>query len=174
MLTAGVVMMLAGAGFCTAAPEDAPRPEAPVLSTEISGRDLVFFTGMARETALVAGLSELAEKHAVTPEVQALAAAVDKDEAAARASLTALAGRKQVPVAVEPDGEGKKQLLALGKLKGPKFDKSYLDALADAQDEMEKSLEAGAASADGDIKAAAQAAQGTLKEERERVRKLGF
>ena len=173
-MTAGLVLALGCAAIHAAEPEDAPRPNAPILSSEMSGGDLSYFTGTARQTALLVALSSLAQKHAITPEVQALAASVGKDQTAAAASLKDLAARKNVPLRAEPDGTGKKQLQGLAKLKGPKFDKTYLDALADAQEQLETSLQAGTSSADEQVKASAQAGMEVLKREREAVRKLGM
>jgi predicted outer membrane protein len=174
LTVAGVFAAMLAVCAAATAPEEAAAPQAPILSSEMSGADLVFFTGAARQTALLARLSELAKGRAVTPEVQAVAAGVWKEQTDAAARLKELAGREHVPLPEAPDGLGKKQLQTLAKLKGAKFDKSYLDALGDAQDLLETSLEAGAASMDKEIKAFAEAGLATLKEERERVKKLGM
>jgi len=168
--------MLTGAAVSAGAggPEEAAPTPAPLLSTEISGSDLMFLTGAAPQMALLAELSDLAKKNAVTPEVQSEAATTWREQTDAAARLKALAGRVHVPVAAEPDDAGKQVLDALGKAKGMKFDKLFLDAQGDAQDQLEASLESGASSSDGEIKAFAQAGLGTLKQERERVRKLGL
>jgi len=175
-LALGAAALLAATltALCAAGPEEATPTPAPIVSTEISGSDLGFFTGAARQTALLVRVSGLAKRHAVTPEVQAVAAAVWQEQTDAAARLKKLAERKQAPLPEEPDGEGKKLLQTLGKLTGPKFDKSCLDALGDAQDALETSLEAGAASMDGEIKAFAVAGLGTLKQERQRVSRLGM
>lgn len=172
--SAVIAMMLGAAAVCMAAPEDAPAPKAPILSTDLDGRDLAFFDGASHQTALVIRLSGLAVKHAVTPEVQQMAAAVGKEQAEAAGKLIALADQKHLPMAVEPDGQGRKQLDSIEKLAGAKFDKSYLNALGDAQDALAASLESGAASADKDIKQYAQTGIEILKQERERVKKLGM
>jgi predicted outer membrane protein len=170
-LTAAVTML--GGALC-AAPEDATPTPAPILSTEMSGSDLGFFMGAARQAELLARLSELAKAHAVTPEVQALAAAVLKDQTDAAVKLKSLAERKHAPLGAEPDRARAQLVESLGKLKGPRFDKSYLDALGDAQDALETSLNAGAGSSDAEIKALAEADLATLKQEQDRVRKLGL
>jgi hypothetical protein len=175
-IAAAVFATMAGAVICRAAagPEEATPAPREILSTEISGSDLAFLTGAAPRMALLARLSELAKKEAVTPEVQAEAAQTSKEQTEAAGRLAELAGRLHVPVAQEPDGPGRMVLQTLGKLKGVKFDKSYLDAQGDAQDSLETSLEAGAASTDETIKAFAEAGLETLKQERARVRKLGL
>ena len=181
-LKAVLAAMLGGAallgGAAISAPgrdiEDAPPPPSRLLSTEISGSDLAFFMGAAPRMALLAGLSELARKRAVTPEVQAEAELVWKEQTAAAARLKELADHLHVPLETAPDGPGKTVLQAVGKLKGLQFDKSLLDAQGDARDLLETSLEAGAGSADETIKAFAEAGLETLKAERERVRKLGL
>jgi len=153
---------------------DSTPPPMPILSTEISGSDLAFFTGAASQMALLARLSELAKKQAVTPEVQVEAGALEKEQTGAMAQLKTLAIRKHAPADAEVDDAGGKLLQALGKLNGVKFDKSFLDAQGDAEDALQASLEAGAGSSDADIKAFAAAGLETLKAERERVRKLGL
>jgi len=172
--SAVIAMMLGAAAVCAAAPEDAPAPKAPILSTDLDGRDLAFFDAASRQTALVVRLSGLAVKHAVTPEVQEMAAAIGKEQADAAGKLIALADQKHLPMSMEPDGQGRKQLDAIEKLAGAKFDKSYLDALGDAQDALAATLDAGAGSADKDIKQYAEAGIEILKQERERVKKLGM
>jgi len=173
---AAFAVMLGGAAACatTNDAEYASPPPAQIVSTELSGSDIVFLTGAAREAALLVRLSEMAKGRAVTPEVQALAAAVWKEQTDTVRRLKDLAGRKQVQLPEESDGQGKKLMEKLAKLKGQKFDKCCLDAMADAQDILEAALVTGAGSADGDLKAFAQAGIGTLKAERGRARKLGM
>jgi predicted outer membrane protein len=154
--------------------EDATPTPAPILTTDISGSDLAFFMGAGPQMALLARMCDLAKKQAVTPEVQAEAATASKEQADAGARLKALAAGKGVTVADEPDDQGKGILQALDQLKGVKFDKSFLDAQADAEDALETSLNAGAGSSDKEIKALAEAGLETLKQERERVKKLGL
>jgi predicted outer membrane protein len=167
---------LAMAAVCAAqnGPEYASPPPAAILSTEISGGDLVFFTGAGPETALMEEISALAQKQAVTPEVKALAGIVLKEQSDAAEQLKGLAAAKNVPISQEPDMQGRKEILALAKVTGPRFDKSFLDALGDVQDLLETSLEAGAASSDKEIKAYADAGLETLKKERDGVRRLGL
>jgi predicted outer membrane protein len=147
---------------------------SPIITTDISGSDLAFFMGTARESALIARLSDLAKTHAVTPEIQTLAAAISKEQSDVVARLKSLAARKSVPLPAEPDGAGRKQLQTLAAISGPRFDKTYLNALSDAQNALDSSLGAGATSTDKDIMALAQAGQGMLKSERSQLRKLGL
>jgi predicted outer membrane protein len=167
-------LVLAAAGTLRAAPEEDGAPAVSlILSTEVSGSDLAFFSGAARETALLGRLCEMARKHATAPEVQALAAAVEKEQTDWAAQLKELSGHKHVPLTGEPDREGMKLLLRLEKLTGVKFDKSCLDALGDAQEMLETSLKAGAGSADPEIRRLAEGEMGRLKQERERERRMG-
>ena len=174
-IAAVVVLAAMAGGAVMRAPgndvEDATPPPARILSTEISGSDLEFLTGAGPEMALLARLAELAKKRAVTPEVRAEAAAVYTEQTDAIARLKELSGRLRVPLDTEPNGAGLKVLQAIGKLKGVKFDKAYLDAKEDA---LETIMEAGAGSSDAAIKAFAQAGLQILKLERERVRRLGL
>jgi len=154
--------------------EYAPPPPAPILSTDISGGDLLFLTSAARQINQAARLSGLAKNKAVTPEVQALAAAVWKEQSAAAARLKDLAARKHVPLQSEPDLPAKRELDALARLEGIRFDKACIDALGEAQALLETSLSAGAASSDKDIQAFAQANLGTLKQEQKQLSRLGI
>jgi len=175
-LTAAAVCAATMAGAVIGAPEDdvPGQGRGKILSTEITGSDLGFFTGAARQTALVLEVASLAKTHATTPEVRALAAATWKEQSDNSARLKDLAASKQVPLPEEPDGQGKKLLQTLAKLKGVKFDKACLEAFSDTQDQLETSLQAGAASTDRAIKAFAETGLGVLKPERERVKKLGI
>jgi predicted outer membrane protein len=169
--------LIAAAAFATSLLAAAPcRADAPppLITSDISGSDLDFFMGAARETALITRMSEMAKRDAVTPEVQSLAAIVAREQGDAAARLKDLAAHKAVQLPEEPDGAGRKELQTLGAMVGPRFDKSYLDALVEAQGSLDTSLQAGAASTDKDIKALAQKGQGTLKAERDQIRKLGM
>ena len=154
--------------------EDSTPTPMPILSTEISGSDLGFFMGAGPQMALLERLSELAQKRAVTPEVKSEAGMVLKEQTDAAVRLKTLAAARHVPVADEPDEAGKKILQSLGKLDGVQFDKAFLNAQGDANDALEASLDAGAGSTDGEIKAFAQAELQALTAEKERVRKLGL
>jgi putative membrane protein len=173
-LIAAVLLIGIMGGTALSAPEEGKAAQTAILSTEISGSDLVYFTGAARKMALITWLSQLAKERAATPEVLALARAVWKDQTDAAARLKALAGRRDVPVPEEPDGQGKKVLETLGGMKGVKFDKSYIDALTDTLNLLETSMQAGAASSDKEIKAFAQSGLGMVKMEKEQVRRLGM
>jgi len=176
LIRTAVVAVVAMAAISAAARdiEDSTPTPFPIISTEISGSDLAFFTGAGPQMALLAQLSELAAKRAVAPEVQAEAAMLSKEQSAAAARLQQLAASKNVPLAADPDDPGKQVLQNLKKLDGVRFDKSFLDAQQDAQDALETSLQSGASSTDPDIKSLAEADLQTLKQERDRLRKLGL
>lgn len=180
-----LIIIIAGGmfafGVAGAAPgsQSTPSPTpaaaaAGIITTDISGSDLTFFTGSARAAALITQLSGLAKTRAVTPQVQIVAAAIAKEQADACAALEVIAVREHIRLPREPDAAVRKQLEALGKLHGAKFDKSYLEALGEAQDSLEGGLTAGASSTNKDIKACAEAGLATLKQERDRVAKLGL
>lgn len=169
-LLAGVVFAV----ICAAAPGAPAKAGAPALyNTEISGGDLLFLTGGARTGVLLVRLSNLAGAHAVTPEVKELAAAVEKDQTAALARMKEMAARKQVSLPEEPDAAGGRLLQHAGQLNGPKFDKTYLDALSEAQRQLAAAFEQAAHSSDAAIKAFATAAQPALQRQTARARRLG-
>jgi len=171
------VALAGAAAISTAAAadiEDATPTPAPILSTEISGSELGFLMDAAPQIALLVHLAELAKTRAVTPEVQSEAATVSKEQTAAAGQLKDLATHNNVPLTGDPDDQGAKILATLHDLSGVKFDKAFLDAQADAQDALETTLNTGAASSDPAIKAFATANLQTLKQERDRVRKLGL
>ena len=158
----------------TAAPEDAKAPPMAIVTTEITGNDLAFFKGAAQETALLTQLCDLARAHSTTPEILSLTAGIGKDQSAAAAKLKELAAAKQIPLPTGPDGLGKKQLQSLARLKGARFEKGCIEAITDAQDALETSLTAGAASADKEIKDYSANGLQTLKTERSQLHKLGI
>ncbi len=172
LLTAAILIAWAGARAATN--EYATPTPAPILSTDMSGADLAFLTEAPPEVALVVELSALAKKHAVTPEVRDLAAGIFNQQTAAAESLKKLAATYQMPASQDPDPKGKRQLKAIAALKGVKFDKSYLDALSDAQDQLEAILEAGTTSQDKTIKAEADVEMAALKAQMDQVKKLGL
>jgi hypothetical protein len=154
--------------------EDATPTPAPILSTDISGSDLGFLTGAAHQMALLSKISELASKQAVTPQVQSEAAATMKEQTNAITALQKIAAGYHVPLDTELQDEDMRLLKSLEAEKGLKFDKDYLDAQTDANHALEATLTAGAASSDAGIKAFAQDGLSRLKQEQDRVRKLGF
>ncbi|HEX4083808.1 MAG TPA: DUF4142 domain-containing protein [Chthoniobacteraceae bacterium] len=152
---------------CMAAPSQ-------ILSTDLNGSDLAFFSGAPAQIALVAGLSAMARDRAITPEIKEMASGIASGQTALAARIKDLAAAKHVPISVEVDGAGKKQLQSLSRLKGPKFDKTCVDMLSDALDSLRQALAPGAASSDADIKSLAQSSLDTVKQERDRLRKLGI
>jgi putative membrane protein len=154
--------------------EDATPTPAPIFSTDISGSDLGFLTGVAHDMALLTKISALASKQAATPEVQAEAATVVKDQTDAMTALQKLADGFHIPLDTELPAGDARTVKSLKAQKGLKFDKAYLDAQADADHVLETSLTNGAASSDAGIKTFAQKSLAYLKQEEDRVRKLGF
>jgi hypothetical protein len=154
--------------------EDSTPTPAPIISTDISGSDLTFLTDAARQIALLKTLSTLASKSAVTPEVQAEASAVVKDQTDALTALQKIAAGDHVSLDTGLHDADQRLAKSLRSQKGLKLDKAYLDAQADADHALEASLTAGAASSDAGIKAFAQNNLAKLKQEQDRVRKLGF
>jgi predicted outer membrane protein len=171
------IAALAGASAVSAIAaniEDATPTPAPILSTEISGSELGFLMDATQRIALLVRLAGLAKTKAVTPEVQAEAATISKEQTAAAAQLKDLAASDHVPLTDGPGDQGEKVLADLRNLSGVKFDKAFIDALADAQDALGPALNTGTTVADPAIKAFAAANLQTLKQERDRIRKLGL
>jgi hypothetical protein len=169
-----VMIVLAGVSLRATAPEDAPRAVAPILSTEISGADLDFFSGAARNSALLYRLCTMTRKHAMLAEVGNLTGAIADEQGQFGPHLKELAAKKGVPLDIEPDGQGKTLLLRLEKLEGARFDKSAIDAITDVQAELEASLKSGAASTDAQIKAMASGELQALGAEQAKIRRLGI
>lgn len=175
LTAAAVFAVMLGATVCAAPGDDTRYPaRLKIWSTDISGGDLSFFTLGAHQMALLVRLCDLGRDKATTPEVQMIAVAVSKEQADALARLKELAAQKRVTLSDEPDGLGKKRLQALAKLTGPRFDKSLLEAMADARDMLETAFLAGTSSSDLAIKSVAQTDLATVKQERERARRLGI
>jgi putative membrane protein len=154
--------------------EDATPTPAPILSTEISGSELGFLMDAGQQISLLVRLADLAKTRAVTPEVKAEAATVSKEQSPAAAQLKDLAASDHVPLSDGPGDDGGKVLATLRTLSGVKFDKAFIDALADAQDALGTALNTGATLSDPAMKAFAAANLQTLKVEGDRIRKLGL
>jgi putative membrane protein len=154
--------------------EDATPTPAPIISTELSGNDVTFLKDSPAQMALLIQLSQMADTRSVTPEVKALAATVLKDQTDTLAKLKDVAKQNGVSIDANPDKQGKKTIAKLSKLTGILFDKAFLDAQGDIDDALQTSLQAGTASSNADIKAAADSALTALKAERDQLRKLGI
>jgi len=170
----GAIMTCVAIGAGAKDVEDATPTPAPILSTEVSASDLSCLTGAAHYMALLTIMSGMADKHAVTPEVKAEAAAVAEEQKPAMESLEMLAGKLNVPLDAELNGVDTDALASIGTQKGLKFDKAFLDAQRDAEDALGTALTDGLNSTDANIKEFAKTGLTRLKQEQDRMRKLGF
>lgn len=168
--------VLAGSAVHSIAADIEYATPAPprILSTEISGRDLAFFMAAAPEMALLGKVAEVGAQRAVTPEVKAEAILLVKEEKDQVAKLKALADEMGPPLSLEPDATGAKTIKTLARLQGVKFDKSFLDDAADAEDQLRAALISGAASQTGAIKDFCNVELAALKQQRQRLNRLGL
>lgn len=127
--------------------------EAPKLITsEMSGSDLQFFTNVAEAGRLQAYLVELLTTKAESEQIKALGSALASTQEQENKQITRLAGLKGWKVSTEPTPAQKALGAALDKETGSNFDKAVMDKVAAASQQAVSAYEAAAQSTDTDIK----------------------
>jgi putative membrane protein len=144
----------AAAAAISAAPVSTER-RAPstIISSEIGGRDLQFLSAALEHGRVQLYLGELAKNKADTEQIKAVGEVISDAQMEENKKLVRLATMKGVTLpSVEPIG--KKAVEAkLGKLTGPKFDKTLMEEIINVNQQALAIYEAAANTKDGDIKA---------------------
>jgi putative membrane protein len=129
------------------------RPPSTIISSEIGGRDLQFLSAALEHGRVQLYLGELAKNKADTEQVKAVGDVLSSTQMEENKKLVRLAMMKGVTL---PSAEpvGKKAVDAkLGKLTGPKFDKTLMEEIINVNQQAVATYEAAANTKDGDIKA---------------------
>ena len=109
-------------------------------------------------------LAQLAQQKALREEVKQFAARMLEDHRKANASLTELAGAKQVDLPAAPPEDHRKHRERLDKLVGPEFDRAYMKMMVEDHEKAVKNFERQAKSAkDSDVRDFAARNLPTLK-----------
>ena len=142
-----------------------PAPSGPAVTTgetpklitsEMSGKDLQFFTNVVEAGRLQAYLVELLTTKAESEQIKALGSALSSTQEQENKQITRLAGLKGWTVSAEPTAAQKSIGAALEKEKGSHFDKAVMDKVAAASQQAVSAYEAAAQSTDLDIKTFAE------------------
>lgn len=123
-----------------------------LITTEIGGRDLQFFTASIESGLLVASLGQLANERAEAPVIKQIGTALASTQAEENKQLVRLAALKGVALSTETPARQGEVSAELDKLTGSNFDKACMDRIIAASKESVAAYESAVESKDGDIK----------------------
>ena len=123
-----------------------------LISSEMSGQDLQFFTTTVEAGRFQAYLVDLLKTKAQSDQIKALAGALAGTQEQENKQIARLAATKGWTVSTEPTAAQKAMGGELEKVAGPEFDKAAMDKMAAATQEAVAAYETAAQSADKDIK----------------------
>lgn len=132
------------------------RDKAPggseLITTDIGGRDLQFFTASIETGLLVVSLGELAKTRAEAGAIKDVGSALANTQTEENKQLVRLAALKGVTLSTDAPPQQTAVTEELGKLTGSHFDKACMDKIIAASKESVAAYEGAAQSKDGDIK----------------------
>jgi len=143
-----------------------------IISSEMTGRDLEFFTkavDAGREQAFYVGLLK---KNASSEIIKKLADALTSTQNEENMHLAKLAGQKGWTVSLEPTTQEKKVGDEIGKLSGSNFDKAAMDRVVTASNVALNAYQNAAQSTDAQIKNFAAQMLPLAEEKRHLVEKM--
>ena len=133
-------------------PEAAANPGG-LITTELSGRDLQFFSTALQAGRIQAYLVDQLTTKGDSDSIKAVGAALGAMQSEENKQISRLASRKGLPIPTAPPDDLKKISAELEKLSGANFDKAAMDGIITAGRQAMAAYEAAAQSSDGDIKA---------------------
>jgi predicted outer membrane protein len=122
-----------------------------LISSEMSGKDLQFFTAAVEAGRGQAYLVNLLQARAESAQIKSLGEALAATQEEENRQITRLAGIKGWQVSTEPTAAQKKIGAELEKQTGSDFDKAVMDRLIAASQRSVTAYEAAASSSDADI-----------------------
>ena len=132
------------------------RAKAPggseLITTEIGGRDLQFFTASIENGLIVVSLGELAKTRAEVGAIKDVGSALANTQTEENKQLVRLAALKGVTLSTDAPAQQAAVTEELGKLTGSNFDKACMDRIIAASKESVAAYEGAVASKDSDIK----------------------
>jgi predicted outer membrane protein len=137
-----------------AVPQVREKPEGAgeLFTTEISGRDLLFFYTVIESGELGAYLGDLAKTRAEADAIKAVGTALAATQHEENKQLVRLASLKGVSISPEPPPQQQKIGEELEKLAGSNFDKACMDKIIAVNQQTVSAYEGASSSADRDIK----------------------
>lgn len=123
-----------------------------LITTDIGGLDLQFFTSSIETGTMIATLGELAKTRAEAGVIKDIGSALAHTQADENRQLVKLAALKGVALSTEAPARQTAATAELDQLTGSNFDKACMDRIIAASKESVAAYEAAVASKDGDIK----------------------
>ena len=133
-------------------PQVREKPARELITTDIGGRDLQFFSSAIESGLLVAYLGDLAKTRAEAGAIKDVGSALANTQADENKQLVRLAALKGVTLSTEPPAPQAKIAEEIDKLTGSAFDKACMDKIIAAAKDSVASYEGAVESKDGDIK----------------------
>src|SRR5687768_2288996 len=133
------------------APDAAPG-SGKLITSEMSGKDLLFFTTTVDAARLQGYLVELLQTKAASEQIKAVGAALSATQDEENRQITKLAALKGWTISTEPTPAQKALGAELEKQEGSHFDKAVMDKFIEASRQSVSAYEAAAQSTDRDIK----------------------
>lgn len=134
--------------------EAAPEPKAaPLITSDLGGRDLQFLSSAFEQGQIQLYLGELAKTRAGTEQVKAVGEVLSSTQAEENKKVARLAAMKGISL-IPGESAGQKALeTKLGKLTGPKLDKVLMEEIVNVNQQAVAVYQAASATKDEDIKA---------------------
>lgn len=123
-----------------------------LISSEMSGQDLLFFTTVVDAGRVQALLVELLKNKAHSEQIKELAGMLALTQEKENIQVTRLAATKGWNVSAEPTAAQKTVAVALEKQQGPDFDKAVMDKVVAASQQSVSAYESAGQSTDPEIK----------------------
>ena len=133
-------------------PQVGEKPAGELITTDIGGRDLQFFSSAIESGLLVAYLGDLAKTRAESGAIKDVGSALANTQADENKQLVRLAALKGVTLSTEPPAQLPALTEELGKLTASNFDKACMDKIIATSKEAVTAYEGAVESKDADIK----------------------
>ncbi len=156
-------------------PVDPAPPGTPpqkLLSSEMSGQDLQFFTTVVEAGRFQAYLVDMLKTKAQSEQIKALAGALSDTQGQENKQVVRLAAAKGWPVSAEPTATQTAVGVELEKLSGAEFDKAVMDKVVAASEQSFHAYEGAAQSTDKEIKSFAEQMLPLAREKVQLVEKM--
>lgn len=133
-------------------PQVGEKPAGELITTDIGGRDLQFFSTAIESGLIVASLGDLAKTRAESGAIKDVGSALANTQADENKQLVRLAALKGLTLSTEPPADLTKVTDELDKLTGSTFDKACMDKIIATSKDAVTAYEGAVESKDGDIK----------------------
>jgi len=125
-----VVAAVAGLLFGPAVGLKSEQVRSP--GTPLDAADTKFVIAAWQDSEMETRLGDIATEHATLPGIKAFGSMMAADHRSANAELKALCADRGMQLAGELDPDHQKAFDVLAKLKGPQFDRAYVDKMISA------------------------------------------